>query len=816
MKLFGTVDRLVFREVFTPTVLGFMTYTFLVVMRGLYTLIEHILVRGVSITDAGRVLLLSLPHVVVLTIPMSFLFGVLLAVGRMNADNELVAFQAGGIPLSRLLRPIVVLGLSLSALSGYLYLEIIPSSGEDLRALRYRLFAEAKNLGRIEPGVFHEDLPNVLLYLRDVDAETGSWRDIMFFDTSNPGEERLTLARRGNLVTADSPEVLEIDESANKPQEVEQWIRLEEVVTHQFSREKPETYRVNRNTSQLFRPVMNNGGQVRHLLGMREQPTMDLVRFVRGGELESNRADQSKRSEENLVRDRRLAVIELNKRLAIPLACLVFALLALPLGVGARSSGRGRGFVISVGVVLVYYLVSNQGEVLAISGRVPPWIGIWLPNILLTVVAVFMMRRMGRWTGARGSGDSMIARTLKAWKTWRDNRHRRIDKHGRAASPLTGSIPLRIQRRRYASRFPALFDRYVTNRLLPPLLMVLGSTALLYIVIDFSDRVEDIAKNRIPVGVILSYYANLVPQVFLDVTPFALMIAVLILLTVLERQHELTALKAAGISLYRLTVPVLLIASAAAGGLWVLGEIVVPDANREAQRLRDQITGRQTTRSYRSNDRQWLMSRDGESLYNFLRYDPSIEALIRFTQFRIDENMDLRYHLFTRRARFVDGKWYASSGWYRQFYPDGTDEYRRITSPIELTISEDTEYFGQEYRTPGEMSLDELGDYIHELVDSGYRPNRLIVRWHQKLTYPLSAFIMVLLALPFGLSRGGRLVSTMQGVATALILGIAYSMLVVAFARLGDVDILPPVISAWAPVMLAFLFAINRLTTLRT
>ncbi len=121
MKLFGVVDRLVFREVLTPTVLGFMTYTFLVVMRGLYTLIEQILVRGVSVTDAGRVLLLSLPHVVVLTIPMSFLFGVLLAVGRMNADNELVALQAGGIPLSRLLRPIMIFGLLLSSLSGYLF-----------------------------------------------------------------------------------------------------------------------------------------------------------------------------------------------------------------------------------------------------------------------------------------------------------------------------------------------------------------------------------------------------------------------------------------------------------------------------------------------------------------------------------------------------------------------------------------------------------------------------------------------------------------------------------------------------------------------
>jgi LPS export ABC transporter permease LptG len=294
------------------------------------------------------------------------------------------------------------------------------------------------------------------------------------------------------------------------------------------------------------------------------------------------------------------------------------------------------------------------------------------------------------------------------------------------------------------------------------------------------------------------------------------MIAVLILLTLLERQHEMTALKAGGISLYRLTVPVLLVAAVAAIGLWILGEAVVPNANREAQRLLDRIRGRETTRTYRASDRQWLLSRNGESLYNFLRFDDPSDTLIRFTMFRIDENMDLGFYLFSRRVRHIDGAWIADSGWFRQIFPDGTEEFKRITAPMKLEISEGPSYFGQEYRRPSEMSVDELASYIRELLDSGYRPSKLIVRWHQKFAYPLSAFIMVLLALPFGLSRGGRRVSTMQGVAVALILGIAYFMMTALFGRLGEVEVLPPIVGAWAPVALAVLFAINRLTTLRT
>jgi LPS export ABC transporter permease LptG len=799
------------REIVPPTALGFMTYTFLVVMRGIFNLIEQILVRGVAIKDALQVLLITLPHIVVLTIPMSFLFGVLLAVGRMNAENEIVAMQAGGIPAKRLLRPIVTLGILLSMLNGYLYLVVIPGSGRELRELKVRLFSNAKNLGRIEPGVFHEQLPNVLLYLRHANMDTGEWRDVLFFDSSDPSEERLTLAKRGRMVTAG----VDTKTTTGEMPEVEQWIRLEEVVTHQFSRSDPETYRINRTRTQLFRPDLGGGGTVRFRLGMSERETPELISFLLGGSLSSSEDSEVTFNRTDIEVERRHASVELNKRLAIPFACVVFAFLALPLGVGSRSGGRGRGFVVSVGVVLVYYLVASQGEMMAMEGRVPPWLGIWLPNIVLMVVALYLMTRMGRWLGEREKAENPVSRVVKLIRDWRARRQER-GRNGRAATPHTGSIPIQVQRRRYASRFPALLDRYITRRLLPPLLLVVFSTALLYVVADLSSNVEDMARNSVPAGVILAYYANLVPQVFLDVTPFALMISVLILLMILERQQEMTALKAAGISLFRLTIPVLLVAAVSAASLWVLGEVVVPNANREAQRLLDRIKGRETTRTYRASDRQWLLSRDSESLYNFLRYDDPSNTLIRFTMFRVDENMDLRFYLFSRRVRYFDGVWVADSGWFRQIFPDGTDEFKRISAPMKLEIPEGPDYFGQEYRRPSEMSVGELASYIHELVESGYRPNKLIVRWHQKFAYPLSAFVMVLLALPFGLNRGGRKVTTMQGVAVALTLGIAYFMSTALFGRLGEVDVLPPIIGAWAPVVLAVLFAINRMTTLRT
>jgi LPS export ABC transporter permease LptG len=815
VKIFGVVDRLTVREIFTPTLLGFMTYTFLVIIRGVYNLIEQVLVRGVTAADAARVLLITLPHVVVLTIPMSFLFGVLLAAGRMNADSELVALQAGGIPIRRLLRPIMAFALVLTGLNSYLYLLVIPHSSAQLRELKLKLFAGARNLGRIEPGVFHEEIPNTLLYLRNSDPNTSEWHDIMLFDNSNPSEERLTLARSGSMVATGGAERVDMRPTTGELPDVEQWIRLEDVVTHVFSRDDPETYRVNRTKSQLIRPAFDGGGTVRYQTSMRDRSSLELVRFLLGHPF-ATAEGQPSTTDEDVELTRRHAAIELNKRLAIPFACVVFGLLALPLGIGSGSGGRGRGFVLSVAVVLAYYLVNNQGEMLAIEGVVPTWVGIWLPNIVLTVIAIALMARMGRWLGEREPLENPVAQGIRAIAAWWRGRRRSTTASRQFSDELSGSIPIAIQRRRYANIFPALLDRYLTRRLLPPLLLVVGSTALLYVVVDLSDSIEDMTKNHTSLHVILAYYANRIPQIFLDVTPIALMIAVLILLTVMEQQRELTALKAAGISLYRLAVPILLVAAFAAGGLWTLGEVIVPDSNREAQRLRDVIRGVDTARSYRSSDRQWLLSRNDESLYNFLRYDGDTQTLIRLTLFQIDKDMNLKYHLFTRRARFLDGKWIADSGWFRRFYPDGTDVFRRITGPMELNIEEGPAYFGQEYRRPSEMTVGELRSYISELVDSGYRPANLVVQWHQKFTYPLSAFVMVLLALPFALSRGGRRVSTMQGVAIALTLGIAYFMLVALFGKLGEVEILPPVVGAWSPVLLALLFAVNRLTAIRT
>ena len=471
----------------------------------------------------------------------------------------------------------------------------------------------------------------------------------------------------------------------------------------------------------------------------------------------------------------------------------------------------------SILVVLVYYILSSYGEFLVLEKGVPASIGMWIPNLILASAALVLSLRMGRWLGDRQGSQGGISRLIvMLWKLRKRRLRRSSDALGTAT--LTGSIPIGIQRRVYGGGFPTLLDRYLIRRLMSPLFLVLLSTVSLYVIGDLTNHMDEIARNGAPAHVVLAYYWNIIPRALFDVLPFGLLISVITLLTMLERQQELTALKASGLSIFRVTVPLLLVATGGVGAMWILGEHTVPRSDAKASRLLDEIKGRVTTPRGSAAHRKWLIARDGRTFYRFLKYDIAKKRLIRFSMFRIDGQMRLKYSLVAHRVHYDNGAWIADGGWLRHINEQGDDDFERINVPTEIGIVEGPSYFGQENERPNELSQAELRQYINELEDSGYRAPSLIVRWHQKFSTPLAVMVLVLLAIPFSLgSGGGTRTTTMQGVAIAVALGIGYFILLVPLlGKLGEAEFLPPVVGAWVPVALGVLFAINRMTHIRT
>lgn len=760
--------------------------TFLLLIQALFRLADLFVSRDVGGADAARLLFLTLPHVLVLTIPIGMLFASLMLSARLSGDSELIALQACGIRSSRAAAPVAIAGLVLCAADAFLTLQVMPSANQSLERLRMRIALSGAKAA-VDPQVFVEDFPGRLLYVDNIDRDAGTWSRVLLFDLSSSVEERLVVARAGEMVTDAR------DGSA--------WLNLRDATTHILQPDKPEKYRrnVNQELSISLSPATESKARIRP--GARSTTTAELVRRMTGG-----------------AQDERLeASIELHKRLAIPAATLVFALVGFPLGARNRRGGKGYGLTASVALVVVYYVLLNNGELLAHSGTLPAWAGLWMSNILFLAIASVLLGRLARRTTPGGSPSWWWQRAAEYWRGLR----RRVTGGREATTP-----PARVRGRgrgadngcRDACAPPLVstFDRYLLSQCLLYFVLVVVAVSAIYVVVNLTDDIDDIRKHAVPLAVVATHYLFMLPQILHDTLPIAFLIAFLGTAAVLERANETTALKAAGVPLTRIAMPLLLSALLLAVGLYVLDDSVVQRSNRALQRTNDIIKGRSGAMAFRATDRPWVFLPDGRTLVNFLQFDPDRLALLRPAVYVFDEELNLRARYSADRAVFVDGTWLAEGGWSRTFplVADQTPDYVRHMQPVNLPFYVPPGYFGREYRKPSQMSFSELRTYVASLQAAGYRVDRQLVQLHLKIAYPTSIAILVWLALPYAFRMGRH--GTVMGIALALVLGAAYFAATALITKFGETSLLPPVLAAWTPTVVFALLAVNRHTTLRT
>ncbi len=815
MRLLGRfiLGRSLVREMLPTLLLASGVATFLLLIRQLFILADLFISHSVTATDGFRLLLLALPHMAVLTIPMGALFAVLMTSGRLSADSELIALQACGVRLWRVARPLLLAAVGLFALDLWLTTLVMPAANQAFEELRMKLALSGAKPS-IEPRIFIEDFPGKWLYVERVDRKSGRWHGVLLFDESIAGEERLVVADSGELLS--------------DPNDGTVWLDLRDAVIHVVQPDQPEKYKQNPNRQLRVRltPVSSGGGaKVR--FGVRATTTADLL----------SRIGDPTSSED----DRHEALVELHKRIAIPAAALVFVLIGFPLGVRNRRGGRSYGLTASVALVVAYYVLLNNGELLARSRGVPVALGIWLPNLLLAVAGLLMLRRASRGvsrTGAPGEAwwnrlpllrraPSVRSPLVVAAASRRHAGEGRVvgpggERHGEearpaAAAPAEEGSPgprARRDRRSIAPPFVAVVDRYLLRLCLGFFALVIVTVCAIYIVVNLSERIDDIQKYAVPLIMVASYYFFSLPQMLHDMLPLAFLIAFLGAGAVLDRHNETTAIKAAGVSLFRLALPLLLLACALGIGLFVLDESVVERANRVSQRLEDVLKGNRVARAYRATDQSWVFLPNGRTLVNFLQYDPDTRTLLRPSVYVFDDSLNLRSRYMAESATYDAGRWHAKGAWERTFLADGTAQFVPPGNNVELPLSVQPDYFGREFHSPSQMSLGELRDYIRTLRAAGYRADRQVVELNQKIAYPLSIVVLAWLALPFAFRLGRH--GTVMGIAVALVLGMAYFAVTAFVTKLGEAGLLPPVAAAWTPTVVFTLLAINRQTSIRT
>ncbi len=506
------------------------------------------------------------------------------------------------------------------------------------------------------------------------------------------------------------------------------------------------------------------------------------------------------------------AKVQIHKIFSIPFACLVFGVLGLPLGVTNRRGGKSSGFSLSIAIILIYYVLINNGEHLADTGKIGPAVAMWAPNLVLLAIGIYLLIRANRDTGAQRSEGGIIRRLIQAIKS------------KKTSGAVVVEEPAILSR--FDITFPNTLDRYILREFLKILMLVLVSTAALFVIVDYTDLSGDIRTNHIAFHTVASYYRFLIFQILNYTLPISVLVSTLVTFGIFSKNNEVTAFKSGGMSLYRAALPIIGIALAISVLAYLQLDYVLPYSNQRVEELRNRIKAKKTVHAIPTQQQQklWFLGK-GRYLINFLSYDRDEKELSQIQVFEFHPTkFRLTRRVYADHAKWDGVGWAFSNGWIRSFGDNGSSTYAPITRPLRLYYSERPEDFATEARAPDQMTFAQLRRYIETIRKSGYAAEELTVKLYTKTSWPFISLVMAswpfislvmaLIALPFAFRIGKR--GALYGVGIGLVLGIVYWMVFAVFTKFGEVGNLPAILSAWSANILFAIAAVYMFLNVET
>jgi LPS export ABC transporter permease LptG len=710
---------------------------------------EAVLYMDLPVSLLGEIGAALIPGVLSFTIPLATLAGIIIGFARMGTDSEIVAMRAAGIGSWTMLWPVLLLGAVLSCATFYIHLKEAPRAARDLERVALQ-GALAKLDSPVDPRNFNT-LPRYVIYVRDGDKAKGIWGRVFIFTQNADQTTEVFTSRSGRIDSSgDQSELVLTDVLATKFPDAD-------AEKKQYVVERSDQLRISINTGRA-----------------------DIVQRLNQRDSNADSMEWSEltsQAQTGSDAERRLANVIMNRRLALSVAPLVFALLAASLGLRVRRGGKSIGVLLSLIIAIVYYLGSLLGESLAKVGTVPPFVGAWLATVLMLLLS-FLFLFVGR----------------VPWLSLTSIFRKRSDQ-----SPASSIATNRRQRLGIGAwGFPTLLDATLFRTLTVSFALAFVALASIFNIFTLFELWRFIVLNNSSAALVGRYLLFLLPLVAVELFPATMLVAVLITYALLARRHEAVAWWACGQSVYRLMLPGLLFALLISGCSWMVQEQLMPQSNVKQDALRAKIKGGEA-RAITGTGRQWLASTDTRRFYSY-EFDETRGTLIEPVIYELDPDA---VHL----SRVVSGK---AGEWTDASHLKVTSgesltlkglEVERQTLP-ETTIASvaPPQVFRPTIDKPSQLSAAGLNRYLDAAKQRGVEVSALAVALHRKYAGPFSVLIMAFIGMPLAASFGRR--GAIIALCAAVVLSVAYWAVGGGFQQLGNHGLLRPSVAGWSPLLI--------------
>ncbi len=723
-------------------------------------LAEVVIYTELPFSLLGSVGLALLPGVLIFSIPLATLAGIIVGYSRMGSDSEIVAMRAAGVGSWTMIWPALLIGLVFSGVTTYLHVKEAPEAARNLERIALQ-GALAKLDSPVEPRTFNT-LPRYVIYVRDGDKTHGTWGRVFIF-TQQDRTDRVYTARSGR-----------IDSSGEQSELV-----LSDVLSTKFPT-------VNNNANAATAPANGKDGkeQKSYVVERFDQVRFsintgraELVQRLNEGETNADSMDWQELRERSISgkpEQQREAARVLNRRAALSVAPFVFALIGAALGLRVRRGGRSMGVLLSLIVVIVYYLLSLLGESLSRVGTVSPRVGPWLATIVIVALGLlFLLVQRIPVLPQRGTKNTKPTRRIQR---------------------KSAEMAVRF-RKTFA--FPNLMDATLLRSLAISFVVCFVALASIFNIFTLFEHWRFIAVTQAGAGLVARYLFFLTPLVIVELFPATMLVAVLVTYALLARRQEAIAWWASGQSVYRLMLPGLVFAIAVAFGSWLIQEHVMPASNLKQDALRARIRG-DKARAITRTGRQWLASTDSRRFYSYEFSEDG--SLMEPTIYDLDEEA---VHL----TQVVSGK---SASWIDDTHLKMIDtetlslsgmEVERRSQPETIFAGvESPAAFKPTIDRPSQLSASDLQRYLDTAKQRGMDVSTMAVALQRKYAGPFSILIMAFIGMPLAVSFGRK--GTVIALCAAVVVGIAYWAVGGGFQQLGNHGLLRPTVAGWSPLLI--------------